>query len=106
MNTAVINCDNGALVLSGAIDHASVMALIPLGERCIAQASAASINVDWSQVTLANSAALALLLQWTRQAEAAGKTLINQRVPDFLVSLARLSSLEFLFEPTAKIPQA
>lgn len=106
MNSAAVNCENGALVLIGAIDHASVMALIPLGERCIAQTDAASICVDWSQVTLANSAALALLLHWTRQAESAGKTLINQQVPDFLVSLARLSSLEFLFESPAKSLQA
>jgi phospholipid transport system transporter-binding protein len=101
LSAASINSDEGILVLQGAIDHSSVMALIHQGERCIAQAAGASVTVDWSQVTLANSAALALLLQWTRHAQLVGKSLINQHAPGFLVSLARLSSLEFLFESAA-----
>jgi ABC-type transporter Mla MlaB component len=88
---------DGAIRLQGTIDHGSILELIEPGERCIKQTSGTTINIDWGQVQLANSAALALLLHWSRHAQAANKTLISTKVPDFLIALARLSQLEFLF---------
>ncbi|HEY6530092.1 MAG TPA: STAS domain-containing protein [Cellvibrionaceae bacterium] len=88
---------NDTLALSGVIDHTSVLALIKDGAGYLSSVNSSSFVVDWAQVTYANSAALAMLLQWTRQVEGAGKTLVSQNAPEFLVQLARLSQLEFLF---------
>jgi phospholipid transport system transporter-binding protein len=97
LSGAQITCVNNTLALSGVIDHASVLALTKDGVGYLSSIDSLSPIVDWAQVTYANSAALAMLLQWTRQAEAAGKTLHSQNAPEFLVQLARLSQLEFLF---------
>jgi phospholipid transport system transporter-binding protein len=88
---------NNALELSGVIDHSSVVDLVSRGEQFIAETQSHELTVDWSQVTYANSAALAMILQWTRRAQGAGKRLGSSRVPDFLVQLACVSQLEFLF---------
>lgn len=97
MNSASIRCTDGAIELQGTIDHGSILELIEPGEHCIKQASADTISVDWGRVILANSAALALLLHWRRHAEAINKSLVNHNVPEFLISLARISQLDFLF---------
>jgi ABC-type transporter Mla MlaB component len=97
LNSASIRCTDGAIELQGTIDHGSILELIEPGERCIKQSSSDTISVDWGKVNLANSAALALLLHWRRQAEAIDKSLINHHVPEFLISLARISQLDFLF---------
>jgi phospholipid transport system transporter-binding protein len=94
---ANIVCVNGVLVLSGSIDYESVINLSSLGTNFINQTDAKSLSVDWAEVTFANSVALALLLQWMRQAEAVGKLINSINVPDFLMSQARLCQLEFLF---------
>ncbi|MFO1369740.1 MAG: STAS domain-containing protein [Marinagarivorans sp.] len=88
---------DNTLHLSGIIDHASVVKLLQQGQQFITSTQQSALNLDWSEVSYANSAALALLLQWTRQAQAANKSLISLSVPEFLVQLARLSQLEFLF---------
>lgn len=95
-NAQVQGVDN-TLRLSGVIDHASVLNLLQQGQEFLAQAQARSIVVDWSAVTYANSAGLAMLLQWTRLAQAANKALSSQNAPEFLVQLAKVSQLEFLF---------
>lgn len=88
---------DNTLHLSGIIDHTSVVELLRQGQQFITSTQQSALSLDWSEVSYANSAALALLLQWTRQAQAANKSLISLSVPEFLVQLARLSQLEFLF---------
>lgn len=97
MSGVQLQCAHDTLALSGVIDHTSVVTLLQQGQQFIASAQPGKLTVDWAQVTYANSAALAMVLQWTRQARAAGKSLSSQSAPDFLVQLARVSQLEFLF---------
>lgn len=97
MSGAQLQCMDNTLLLSGVIDHASVVTLLLQGQHFIANAQPRELCVDWAQVTYANSAALAMLLQWTRQAQAADKLLSSRSAPAFLVQLARVSQLEFLF---------
>lgn len=52
--------------------------------------------VDLSQVTVADSAALALLLDWLRAARAAGHRLSVRALPEGMASLARLYGIESL----------
>jgi phospholipid transport system transporter-binding protein len=88
--------------VSGNIDHHSVLALINTGQQHIVSASHADVIFDWSRVTHANSAALALILHWLRLAQSHNKNIIHQNAPEFLIALARLSQLEFLFQSTTR----
>ncbi|HMU67877.1 MAG TPA: STAS domain-containing protein [Cellvibrionaceae bacterium] len=97
MSSAQLQCVDNTLSLSGLIDHTSVVSLLQQGQQFVSSADPQELIVDWAQVAYANSAALAMVLQWTRQAQAAGKSLRSQNVPEFLVQLARVSQLEFLF---------
>jgi phospholipid transport system transporter-binding protein len=66
-----------------------------LREQGVALISAASgqLRIDLSAVTSADSAGLALLIDWLACARAAGKRLVYVRVPDALLALARLSDV-------------
>lgn len=97
MSGAQLQCVDKTLHLSGVIDHTSVVELLQQGQQFITSTQQSALNLDWSEVSYANSAALALLLQWTRQAQAVNKSLVSLSAPKFLVQLARLSQLEFLF---------
>ena len=59
--------------------------------------------VDLAAVTAADSAALALILDWVRTARGAGQTITLSNLPDGLVSLAVLYGVDSLLplEPTA-----
>ena len=57
-------------------------------------AGARTVIVDLSGVTAANSAGLALLLEWQRQARRTGRALFIRNLPRALASLAAMSELE------------
>ena len=59
-------------------------------------ASANSINIDLSAVTHADSAGLALLLEWLRYGKQHNKTVRYQNLPAQLRSLAAISEVETL----------
>jgi phospholipid transport system transporter-binding protein len=66
-----------------------------LREQGVALISAAheQLQMDLSAVTAADSAGLALLIDWLACARSAGKRLRYVRVPDALLALARLSDV-------------
>ncbi len=59
--------------------------------------------VDLAAVTAADSAALALILDWLRVARGAGQTITLRNLPDGLASLAALYDVDHLLplEPVA-----
>jgi phospholipid transport system transporter-binding protein len=59
-------------------------------------ARAGDLVVDFAAVTVADSAALALLLDWMRCARAAGNRLVVRSLPAGMASLAALYDLESL----------
>jgi phospholipid transport system transporter-binding protein len=71
-----------------------------LREQGVALISAAQeqLRVDLSGVAAADSAGLALLIDWLACARSAGKRLCYVRVPDALLALARLSDVAPLLE--------
>jgi len=84
----------GAARLNGALTMDSAGALArPLTEL----AARGSLTLDLSSVGEADSAALALLLQARRAAEAAGHTLTVTGWPNGLVGLLELYALDELF---------
>jgi phospholipid transport system transporter-binding protein len=87
--------DGAALFrVSGALDFDNVPALY---RGSLAQFGAdGDIVLDLAGVTRANSAGLALLIEWRRLAQQAGRSLAVQNVPAALRNLARISELEAL----------
>ncbi len=73
------------------IDNA--VALSALGTEAI---RTGDVAFDFSAVSEVDTSAVALLLAWSRQAQAAGRTLAVEGVPADLVSLARLYGVDEL----------
>ena len=82
-----------SLRLDGPLTMSGVGRLLADGR---ARAAAGDLIVDLSEVTEADSAALALLLDWLRAARAAGRTLTVRGLPAGLRSLAALYGVDAL----------
>jgi len=92
----------GAFRLEAALIFGTVPALRQRGLDLIA-GSAGIVEFDLQGVTMADSAGLALLIDWLAEAGARQRTLRYLRVPEGLSELARLSDVEALIEPSAQI---
>jgi phospholipid transport system transporter-binding protein len=84
----------------GPLTMLSAAAVLEEGRRL---ASVAPLTVDLGAVTAADSAALALILDWLRAARAAGQRIALRKLPAGLVSLAALYDIDTLLplEPKA-----
>jgi phospholipid transport system transporter-binding protein len=81
------------MVLSGAVTLANVAALLEEGRRHIDEGVR---SVDLGEVSEMDSAALALLLAWLREARARGHGLEFVRLPESLRTIARLYGVDEL----------
>lgn len=87
--------DGAALFrISGVLDFDSVPAIF--SESLARFGTGDNIVLDLSGVTRANSAGLALLLEWRRLAREPGRSLSIRNAPAALRNLARISELETL----------
>jgi len=86
---------NGQFGVSGELIVSSVAALRDEGRRVFA-ALAGPVTVDLARVTRADSAGLALLIDWLAWARGAGRQLKFTHVPPTLAALARISDVEDL----------
>ena len=59
------------------------------------------LTIDFAGITGVDSSAVALLLEWRRQAQRLGKTLAFVNLPANLLALARLYGVEELIQPQA-----
>jgi len=85
--------DNGAgsWLLQGELGFQSVSAVLrDAGTRMQGEAR---LVVDLKGVTRADSAGLALLVEWLRESENAGNEIVFVNVPDQLLSIARVCGL-------------
>ena len=78
---------------AGELTMVSAPAVLEDGRRL---ARAGDMVVDFAGVTVADSAALALLLDWMRCARAAGNRLAVRGLPAAMASLAALSDIDAL----------
>lgn len=91
MTASLQRLQDGRWRVTGILDFDSVVDLRPrLGE---ALGRGAEVELDLGGITRANSAALALLLQWQEDARRRGATLAIHNIPPALADLARLSNL-------------
>jgi phospholipid transport system transporter-binding protein len=77
--------------LEGVLDFDSVAPLVPEGERMLA--GEAPLDLDLGAVREANSAGLALLLEWAGMARSRNQVLRLHNLPDSLERLAALANL-------------
>ncbi|MGB5539217.1 MAG: STAS domain-containing protein [Gammaproteobacteria bacterium] len=83
---------NGSWLLEGELDYYTVPGVLASSARRMT--GEGSIRVDLKGVTRADSAGLALLLAWLRDAERAGRSISFVNVPAQLQSIARVCGLE------------
>jgi phospholipid transport system transporter-binding protein len=83
---------DGRARVGGALEFATVTALLPLGAEAIEQGRAPTI--DLAAVTSSDSAGLALLIEWLSIARAAGHSLRYENIPSQLHQLGNLSEVD------------
>lgn len=89
----------GRFELSGEVGFRDAGRLLAEGDAAFA--SLPSVEVDLARVTRADSAGLALLIEWALAARDAGRSLRYGNVPPAVVSLAGISDVEELLSPPA-----
>ena len=89
----MIRREGERMVLSGAVTLGNVATLLDEGRRHVDDGVRA---VDLGEVTEMDSALLALLLAWLREARARGRTLEFVRLPAALRTIAQLYGVETL----------
>lgn len=81
----------GRYRLCGALRLESATAVLESGTRQFAGQPV--VEVDLAGVTDADSAGLALLIEWTRQARAEGRTITFRSLPRRLADMARIGGV-------------
>ncbi|MBI5625765.1 MAG: STAS domain-containing protein [Nitrosomonadales bacterium] len=89
----MIVIEDGRLVVRGRLTIATVPALFEIGLQHL---TSEDLLVDFSQVEAVDSAAVSMLLGWTRVAQRSQRTLRVTGLPDDLLSLARLYGVDDL----------
>jgi phospholipid transport system transporter-binding protein len=87
--------DDGVRRLSGSLDFDSVPALYGRTDELLA---GEAVTLDLSGVEAAGSPAVALLLEWRRQARRRGVELRLMGIPESVRRMARLAGVEALLE--------
>jgi phospholipid transport system transporter-binding protein len=85
---------DGQLEASGALDFDSAVHALPGGLALIGRGKPCTINL--SRVTDADSAGLAVLVEWLATARSRGVTIRYEGIPAQILAVARISDLESL----------
>ncbi|WP_132977643.1 STAS domain-containing protein [Thiobaca trueperi] len=94
-----LQTDAGRWRLAGALDFTTVPGLVAEAEKLFrnpALRSLAHLEIDLAAVEFANSAGLALLLEWMEMAESRDIRLVYLHLPDSLHRIAAFSNLQDL----------
>lgn len=83
---------NGRFRLAGTVGFATVMQL--LGESRALFADLPDVTIDFREVEHFNSAGLALLIEWLRWAQRAGRGLRFEHLPGEALAMARICDVE------------
>ncbi len=87
----------GRFTLSGVFGFATARAILEASEPAFAACE--TVVVDLAGVTQADSAGLAVLLEWVTWAHHAGREIRFQTMPRSIRAIARISEVEGLLEP-------
>jgi len=89
----------GRFALAGTVGFDDAARLLVEGDQAFATLQA--VEVDLAGVTHVDSAGLALLIEWSLAARAAGRLLSYSNVPPAVASLAGISDVAELISPPA-----
>lgn len=90
------------LELEGALSFESLPGVLAESEKYATRPDLPDkLTIDFAKVTMVDSSAVALLLEWRRQALARAKTLEFVNLPSNLMALARLYGVAELIDPAA-----
>lgn len=91
------------LALEGALSFESLPGVLAQSAEYTARTDLPErLTIDFAGITAVDSSAVALLLEWRRQAMGRGKTLEFVNLPANLLALATLYGVAELIQPTAK----
>lgn len=83
----------GSYRVSGELDFETVPGLLEQGQAMF-EAAAPALRLDLQGVTRADSAGLALLVEWLKAARRRDREIAFVNVPEQLLAMARVSGLE------------
>ena len=89
---------DGRLAAQGPLTFATARRARELGRQALAAAAANGLEIDCSGISAADSAGLAVLIDWLAAARAARRTLRYFGLPDGVTALGRISELQELLE--------
>ena len=88
----LVENEDGSWLLQGELDFDSVLSV--LQHAGVNMLGKSPLRVDLKGVTRADSAGLALLVEWLRESEIAGNSIEFVNVPAQLLSIARVCGLD------------
>ncbi|WP_303901858.1 STAS domain-containing protein [Thiohalomonas denitrificans] len=91
--TAGFNADNGSCRVEGELTFETVTKVLKQSES-VFKTDSGDLTIDLSGVTRADSAGVALLMEWIRRARQAGRELRFRQVPEQMLAIARTSGME------------
>jgi phospholipid transport system transporter-binding protein len=94
----VVSVGADGVAVRGALTFATARRASEAGLRAIGAAAAKRLTVDFTAVTAADSAGLAVCLVWLARAQRDGRELRFSHLPAHIRSLARISELDALLE--------
>jgi phospholipid transport system transporter-binding protein len=97
---ALESADAGHWRLEGELTFATARRACAAGLERLRAGGQEPLSIDCGGVTQADSAGLAVLLEWLGAARRAGRTLRLEAVPAGLQALARISEVESLLDET------
>ena len=89
-----INGADGRFQVSGELSFNTVNALLAESRQSIFAQHSAELVLDLGGISRADSAGLALLLQWMRMARASDRKIHFHHLPEQLLAIARAGELE------------
>ena len=93
MSKADIRSEQGRIRVSGELTFTTVTALLARSQELLAQ-SGDNLEVDLKEVERVDSAGLALLIEWMREARARDKDIRFFHLPEQLMAIAAASDLD------------
>jgi phospholipid transport system transporter-binding protein len=90
----------GRIVVTGELTFASARDARQLGVLVLESSRAQSLVIDCSGVTRADSAGLAVLLDWLAWGRRKSRTVTLENLPPSLVAIARISEVDSLLTAT------
>ncbi len=91
---ASLEIDGDKLRLTGTLDFATVVPIAEQGLRWLEDRGPGAYRLELGGVDYSNSAGVALILAWLREAQRLGGQLRLEKVPDNLASMIQLGGLD------------